>query len=253
MYKIQTVCQFKNFDRKKILIIINEYFILDLLQTMKTKNYYPESYKDDSNPYPAESWRKLRKGNQTQNKPELLVDENWDVFYSEINKKEEIKNAFSDETAYDREKELIEAIDSDKEETDEIPDRVKTAETHNEIKERFDSEENEKYKKYDKYKNFDVFENKGSEETTEEEIINEQIDKSIIQNESENQNTYYERKISKTKSNDGRNIDYKQKNFHPNKHPDKDRRHGREKHWDFKKSNRADRHYTKMELKEVLR
>ncbi len=229
------------------------FYFIDLLQTMKQamkkKDYYSESYKEKSNPYPTKSWRKLRKESQTQNKPELLSDENWDAFYSEFNKKEEIKNAFSDKTAYDREKELLEAIDNDKEE-DEIPEWVKFAEEHNEIKERFDKEENEKYKKYDKYKNFDRPENNENSEDNEE--ISEITD-IPPEDEDENQNLYYERKIVKAKSNDDRNIDYKQKNYYSNKNPDKDRRHRKEKTGNFRKSNRADRHYTKMELKEVLR
>jgi len=42
---------------------------------MKSK-HYPENYKEKENPFPHESGRKLRKGNQTQKEPELLIDEN---------------------------------------------------------------------------------------------------------------------------------------------------------------------------------
>lgn len=221
---------------------------------MKTKNYYAQSYKEESNPYPKESWRKLREGNQTQNKPELLFDEEWNTLYSETNKREEIQNAFSDETGYDREKELLEAIDNDKED-DEIPEWVKFAQEHNETKERFDNEENKKYRKYDKYKNFDVSEkeDENEDENENKNEIEKDINKSISEDEAENQNLYYERKMAKSKSNDDRNIDYKQKNYYPNKNPEKDRRHGKEKKGNFRKSNRAERHYTKMELKEILR
>jgi hypothetical protein len=51
----------------------------------------------------------------------------------------------------------------------------------------------------------------------------------IEENESEDQNLYYQNKKTKAKVADIQNTEYKQKRFFGNKRQDKDRRHGKEK------------------------
>lgn len=120
---------------------------------VKKQKYYPESYKDSEIPFPHESGRPWKKWVQAQNESEFIIDENGEISYPENNNKAEIKHATGNQTAYDREKELLEAIDNSQDDN-EIPERVEAAEKHNELKELFDSEENKKYKKYDKYKDY---------------------------------------------------------------------------------------------------
>jgi hypothetical protein len=214
------------------------------------KPYHTDNYKEKSIPHPYESGRKSLPVSSQETG--LEMNEEGYFHYPDSNKKEDIKDVITGknvletgEETYDREKELLEAISGEDE--DEIPERVRNAELHNEIKEREETQSKENNRKYDKYKDYDG--KSEIDESNEDQQLEDTTEDNLV-DEAENQSLYYERKIAKSKGNT--RIDYTQNNFYPNKRPDKDRRHGKERHGNFRDSNRAERQYTKRALKENL-
>ena len=91
--------------------------------------YYPQSYKENLNSVPESKGRTHIRNNESQ----LVGDDEGNLSYSDHNEKAELKNVTSEETAYDREKELLDAINTPNEEDneDDTPEWAKYAEDYN--------------------------------------------------------------------------------------------------------------------------
>jgi hypothetical protein len=75
---------------------------------MNKKTYFPQSYKEKTNPYPSGEWNGRTKWIISHSLPK--INESWEFEYSNHNTKEEISSIFWD-SAYDTEQEIYDTID----------------------------------------------------------------------------------------------------------------------------------------------